>query len=93
MRTPSLPGLSRRASLLSLGLAGVAALTPRPLAAKKKANFRCKKQVGPCRSSITAVCEGPNCPVAIGCCDSLANCNFTAFAACVNAATFVPAEN
>lgn len=93
MRTPSLPGLSRRASLLSLGAAGVAVAAPRPLAAKKSPNFRCKRQVGQCQSSLFLVCEGPVCPVAIDCCDSLATCNFTGFVACLHDVTLLFTQN
>lgn len=89
MRTPTLPGLSRRASLLSLGAVGVASLTPHPLAARKSPNFRCKKQVVPCRASLNAICEGAICPVALTCCDDLATCNFTGFATCLHDVTLL----
>ncbi|MEZ4565111.1 MAG: hypothetical protein R2853_20485 [Thermomicrobiales bacterium] len=88
MRAPVLSGISRRASLLSLGAIGLTALTPRRSAAKKKkANSRCKKQIAECRTSFALVCSGDNCPAAIACCDLLSDCNFTAFASCALAAT------
>ncbi len=87
MRAPVLSNLSRRASLLSLGALGVSAVMPQKSTAKKKANSRCKKQVGQCQSSILAVCTGTNCPAAIACCDLLKSCNFSAFASCAVAAT------
>lgn len=90
MRASAISGVSRRASLLSLGALGLSALTPRHSAAKKKANSRCKKQVGQCQTSITTICNGSNCPAAIACCDLLSGCNFTAFAACAIAATSNP---
>ncbi|MFN8674988.1 MAG: hypothetical protein U0Z70_01295 [Thermomicrobiales bacterium] len=87
MRAPSISGLSRRGSLLALGAVGISALTPRPTMAKKKANSRCRKQVGACKSSVTTVCDGANCAAVAACCDLLSTCNFTAFAACAIEAT------
>ena len=86
MLAPSRSAFTRRASLLTLGVAGATSLAPRPLAAKKSANFLCKRQVGDCRAGITLVCEGPNCDQAVACCDFLATCDFTAFASCINRA-------
>ena len=90
MRAPVLSGLSKRASLLSVGALGISALMPGVSTAKKKANSRCKKQVGQCQTSILSVCEGSNCPAAIACCDLLKSCNFTNFVACAIAATNDP---
>lgn len=90
MRAPSHSVLSRRASLLALGGISVDAVTPHPLAAKKKANFRCKKQVGACEDSVARLCVGPTCPAAADCCGLLADCNFTGFATCVSDAIAVP---
>lgn len=93
MRAPAISGLSRRTSLLTLGAPGIAALAPRPAVAKKRANSRCKKQVGQSRTSITAVCSHANCAAAIACCDRLASCNFSDFATCAIAATAGPNGN
>ena len=90
MRAPVISEVSRRTSMLALGALGISMLAPRSAVAKKKANSRCKKQVGQCRTSITAVCSGTNCATAIACCDSLASCNFSDFATCAIAATAGP---
>ena len=86
MRAFSLSRLSRRASLLALGVAGTVAISPRPLVARKKADFLCKRQVPQCETALTLFCQGPACPAQITCCANLANCNFAGFVTCANAA-------
>jgi len=87
--------LSRRASLLTLGPAGVAALaSPIAASAKKKkkkkgdVNKLCKKQVQPCLDFLTAACAGePSCLAVLGCCSILGSCNTTQFLTCFVEAT------
>jgi hypothetical protein len=89
--------LTRRASLLMLGAAGLAAFTA-PLTgnAKNKRKRRqnkgdakdlCKKQVDACAAFIADACEREEgCEEEIACCAILANCSFTGFLFCVDAA-------
>ena len=87
--------LTRRASLVSLGAAGITAAIP-PLASqagKKKgdANKRCKKQVAPCKSFFTLQCgdaaNSPECAAVLACCESLKTCNFAGFVTCLSPLT------
>lgn len=88
----TLTRLTRRASVMSLGVASLGAAIP-PLAAgarkKKKAdaNKRCKSQVEPCKAFFTGQCGGginnPECAAVIGCCDALGTCNFSGLATCL----------
>jgi hypothetical protein len=89
--------LTRRASLATLGAAGLAGLTmPMTSEAKKKKkkgdpNKLCKKQVGDCTAFLTALCGGnPDCQDSIDCCSSFATCNTSAVLACLVTATNTP---
>lgn len=100
MEPRTFDALTRRASLLTLGSAGLAALTlPRTAAAKKNRKNRnkekgdvnklCKSQVGQCETFVTALCEDindPECVAVLACCAPLASCDFNGFIACLEAA-------
>ena len=90
--------VSRRASLLTLGGAGLVAAMAHPQLAGagkagKKAKKKCKKQVGQCRDNFTqhcAVCcsdteeEFDLCFATFAaCCEPLAQCNAAATFACL----------
>ncbi len=88
--------LTRRASLLTLGSAGLAALAqPMVSSAKKKkkkqkkgdVNQFCKKQVDQCRTFLSASCEGEGqaaCLLAVEtCCPEFGTCNFAGFFDCI----------
>jgi hypothetical protein len=73
MDTVAFDALTRRASLLSLGVAGLTAAVSGPLAAgaknknkkakkklKKKQKQKCQSQVEPCEAVLTANCEDTN---------------------------------
>jgi hypothetical protein len=87
--------LTRRASLLGLGTAGLAALVI-PIAShakkkkKKKGNVNklCKQQVSECNIFVTGTCESDaECLAeASACCPLLATCDFNGFLACLQAA-------
>lgn len=90
----SLNRLTRRASVLSLGVAGLGAAIPSLTAGakdrkKKKgdANKRCKTQVASCKAFFTGQCgsqvNSPQCAVVLGCCDALGTCNFSGLATCL----------
>lgn len=99
MDTRTFDRLTRRASLMALGTAGLAALaTPvPPLAAdakskkknrKKKEKAislqRCKKQVGPCTTLVTANCnQSEDCLKGVPCCEFLGRCDGIGFVSCV----------
>lgn len=89
---------SRRGSLLALGGAGLtaalsntfsAAAKPKPgKQANKKANKKCKAQVGQCKPVFGVACEESSDPEAcrqkyFACCDYLATCNAGAMAQCL----------
>jgi hypothetical protein len=89
--------LTRRASLMTLGVAGLAGLAgPLGAEAKKKGkgNDKCKKQVDTCRSGVAQLCEivfsedAEVCvPLFEPCCEFLKSCNAAqAFACAVEAA-------
>jgi hypothetical protein len=88
--------LTRRASLISAGAAGFAALA-HPIAAdgkkkkrKKKGdvNKLCKQEVNDCVTVLTAACEDAMCVAAVQlCCPELATCDFTGLVACIQAAS------
>jgi hypothetical protein len=94
MNNGTFEALTRRASLMSLGTAGLIALTnPFVAGAKKKqgknkgkngdVNKLCKGQVGECTTALTALCAGdPDCQDLIACCSNLGRCNFTSFLDC-----------
>lgn len=99
MDTRTFDAMTRRASLLTLGAAGLATLGSlwRPLAAgarkrngkkakkeNKKFDQRCKKQVGPCESVLTANCNGdPGCLRGVPCCSFFGKCDGVGFVTCV----------
>jgi hypothetical protein len=79
--------LSRRASLLGLGAAALAAALARPIPARagkasKKAKKACKRQVGACEDSIRAVCgqfpdpgqQGECIAAFVPCCQPFGSC-------------------
>jgi len=91
----SFDALTRRASILTLGGAGLAGLatlmTPLATDAKKKrgrnvdVNKRCKQQVAEWTAFAPSLCsEGPDCDALIACGAQLATCDFTGFLVCVN---------
>lgn len=87
----SLSGLTRRASLVALGAAGLsAAIPPRAAKGKKKkgkANKRCKPQVAQCQAFFALECGGdvtaPECAALVTCCESLGTCNFDGLITCL----------
>jgi hypothetical protein len=96
MDTRSFDAITRRASLMTLGTAGLATLAAlaHPLAAdaKKKnrnknkgdVNKRCKQQVEQCTTALAPECEGnENCPAILDCCSFFGTCNTTGFLNCV----------
>ncbi len=93
MESVSLDALTRRASLMALGAAGLAGLANSNIAGAKKrkkkgdVNKLCKKQVGQCTTLLTAACgDQPTCPALVACCSSFGTCNATEFITCFNAA-------
>ena len=92
----SFDALTRRASLLSLGAAVLAAALASPFTAdakkkggknknkKKKCPDLCTPQVAQCTTAITTLCAGePTCLDSALCCPSLASCDFSGFFACL----------
>jgi hypothetical protein len=87
----SFDALSRRASLMTLGTAGLAALaSPLTVDAKKKkkkkgdVNKLCKRQIGECNTFVTITCAGdPECLDALPCCQELKTCDFAGFLNCL----------
>jgi hypothetical protein len=100
MEPRTFDALTRRASLLTLGTAGLAALAlPLTGAAKAKksrknknknkgnVNKRCKTQVGQCEAFVDDFCgDQPECAEQLACCSSLGTCDFLGFIACVEEA-------
>jgi hypothetical protein len=95
MDSGSFDALTRRASLLTLGAAGLAgvAVPMVGLAKKKKkkkkgdVNKFCKQQVSDCQTFVTVQCAGnPDCLDALPCCDPLATCDFGGWLNCLIAA-------
>jgi len=87
--------LTRRASILTLGGAGLAGLatlmsTVSTDAKKKRGkkvdvNKRCKRQVAEWTAFAPTLCsEGPDCEALIACGARLATCDFIGFLNCVN---------
>lgn len=97
MEHPTIDAVTRRASLLALGLAGLAA--PHVSSAKKKKNGkkddRCKKQVAKCEAGLADLClagfgeeDVPECLELFGpCCAFLKNCDTGKAFACAVEAT------
>jgi hypothetical protein len=91
-------GVSRRASLLTLGAAGLTALAVPSLAGakknkknttKKKAKQKCQKQEGQCVVSVLTLCEGNPDPDACAaqveaCCQFTASCDIVGFFNCLS---------
>lgn len=89
----SFDALTRRASLLSLGAAGVRALAG-PLVAdakknkiKKKARQKCQNQAGQCLAFLSVSCGTDTSCVesAQQCCPLIGTCDFAGFVACLAA--------
>ena len=90
MDVPSRTSVTRRASLVALGAAGLGVtLSPVATSAKKnkrKVTKRCKPQVAQCEVSMTTLCANvgiPDCAALVQCCAPLAGCNFNSFATCL----------
>jgi hypothetical protein len=85
----SVTRLTRRASLVTIGAAGLGAMmSPLAASAKQKGdvNKRCKPQVNQCQAGFTALCGNePECLKSLACCEALGTCNFNGFATCVAA--------
>jgi hypothetical protein len=84
--------LTRRATIMALGAAGLGGLAASVAAAKKKrkrgdVNKLCKTQIEPCALTLTGQCgEDPACIEAMtACCAILGTCNFTEMFACFEA--------
>jgi hypothetical protein len=88
--------VSRRASLMTVGAAGVATLV-RPLSSEakkkgksagKKAKQKCQKQTGQCTTFLNPICAGdPTCLAkAQECCGFAGSCDVNGFFDCVFAA-------
>ena len=98
-RGPAAGGVSRRASIMTLGTAGLAAALGSPFTAdakkkggknkkKKKCRDRCKPQVGQCTTAIAGLCAGdPTCLDSALCCPILGSCDFSGFFACLVASS------
>jgi hypothetical protein len=89
--------VSRRASLMTLGMAGLAALASplstvakkRKKSAGKKARQKCQKQRGQCTTFLLPICAGgsADCVVRVQrCCALAGNCDPVGFFTCLNAA-------
>jgi len=91
-------GFSRRASLVTLGTAGLAALThpftteakkrkkKRKTSTGKQAEKKCKTQTGQCISAITPLCKGDAACLARiqNCCLIAGNCDPVGWLQCLN---------
>jgi hypothetical protein len=84
--------LTRRASLLSLSVAVLAAFSTPPASARRKKNDsnknakqRCRTQIGQCTAVIAQQCLGTpeECLKALECCDFAGQCDFTGFINCL----------
>ncbi len=95
MEDVAFDAMTRRASLLSFGVAGLAAAFAGSLAAeakntakkklKKKQRQRCQAQVGACDTLLTTACAGDAECLATRppCCAFLDTCDFPAFLTCL----------
>ncbi len=98
MNTTAFDPLTRRASLMVIGMTGLPGLAGfaglraaiaknrKKNSTKKKARQKCKNQVGQCISSIYLVCGpiGPDClALAEQCCLILGSCDVTGYFACL----------
>lgn len=106
MEPRTFDALTRRASLLTLGTAGLAALSlPLTGAARKKnrknrnkkkgdVNKFCKTQVEQCETFVLPLCEDindPECVEVLACCAPLGSCDFDGFVACLEEAQNISA--
>lgn len=81
----------RRASIVALGAAALAAVVTRPSPARagkagKKAKKKCKRQIGQCQSSIADLCadEPAECEEVLApCCTSFKGCQAGAAYQCI----------
>jgi hypothetical protein len=100
MNDVSFDTLTRHASRLSLGAAGLTGLAAQPTPvtadaekrnankkANKKAKQKCQSQVGPCVSSTASLCNGnPACLAKTElCCAFFGNCDLSAWLVCLKA--------
>jgi hypothetical protein len=87
MNRNSFDALTRRASLVALGAAGIAALgqTDRISAKKKRdVNQLCKRQVSQCLDFYLPRCEDGSCLARFDrCCPQFGTCNFFGFYDCL----------
>jgi hypothetical protein len=100
MKDVSFDTLTRHASRLSLGTAGLTGLAaqPNPVTAdskkrngnkkaNKKAKRKCQSQVGQCVSNMASVCNGDPACLAKSelCCAFFGNCDLSAWLVCLKA--------
>jgi len=93
MNDGSFDALTRRASIVTLSTAGLAAALADPFTArankkggknKKKCKNPCSTQVGQCTTTIATLCAGePSCQDSLQCCPILGRCDFSGFFACL----------
>lgn len=91
-------GITRRASLATLGATGLAAAVAGPLSADAKNKKKCKKrkkkcqsleeicapQVEECKTIVAIACgTDPGCDHLLDCCDVFETCDAGAFVACL----------
>lgn len=92
----SFDAVTRRASLTTLGAAGLVAAFAAPFGAEARKNKKkkksdvnkfCKRQAGECLAVIIGLCDGDSgCLDALPCCTQLRTCNMSGFLSCVIAA-------
>jgi hypothetical protein len=92
VKVRSFNALTRRATVMTLGAAGLGGLAAAIADAKSKkkkgdVNKLCKTQIEPCELTLTGQCgEDPECIEAMtACCAILGTCNFTEMFACFEA--------
>jgi hypothetical protein len=93
MNDRSFDALTRRASLVTLGAAGLATLAGSLTGYAKnnrtntnrKAKKKCKRQAGQCTSVVTEACEGdPDClERLLACCEPTGRCAIVGFLDCL----------
>jgi hypothetical protein len=87
----STAAISRRASLLAVGITAIGAAHPARGAVEKSSKKskkiktkKCKKQVGQCSAFLQEACQGePVCEGAISCCGLFATCNASDAVSCI----------
>lgn len=95
---PSTRGISRRASLWTLGATGLTAAFAAPFAAEAKKKCKKKRKTCPsleevcaphvedCRQLVAISCGGgPGCDRLVECCDVFETCDAGLFVACIGA--------